>query len=100
MRYQQHRPISRDDFRDPATSESRLTEVRLVIEEEERAIEADNTEILRIKDILSSLEEDRRILGEQVQQRRSYVSPFRRVPEDIWKEIFRFSLAEASGHQE
>ncbi|KAL0063930.1 hypothetical protein AAF712_009120 [Marasmius tenuissimus] len=94
MHIQPHQPIARDEFRKTTTPESTLAEVLLVIGDEECTVERYDSEILRVKGILEKLEEEKRALEVQIQQRRSYVSSLRRVSQELWVEIFSICLAE------
>ncbi|KAK1228159.1 hypothetical protein PQX77_008792 [Marasmius sp. AFHP31] len=79
----------RSDF---ALSPESLLQMTSIIEEGEKNIGRYESEILRVRSILATLEKEKRILEEQVKQRRSYVSCLRRIPHELWVEIFLISL--------
>ncbi|KAJ8092534.1 hypothetical protein PM082_023787 [Marasmius tenuissimus] len=89
-------PISKDQFRKEfAIPDATLIQMASIIEEEEeRDIEHCNGEILRLQNILESLQSEKKALEEQVAQRRSYISPMRRVPHELWVEIFSMCISE------
>ncbi|KAK1235934.1 hypothetical protein PQX77_000821 [Marasmius sp. AFHP31] len=91
----QYPPISRNQFRSElAIPNATLIQIASIIEEEERHIEHCSSEILRVQKILKNLQNDKRALGKQVAQHRSYISPIRRVPHELWMEIFSICISE------
>ncbi|KAL0578311.1 hypothetical protein V5O48_003688 [Marasmius crinis-equi] len=89
-----HPPISRDEFRsDYAIPKSRQADILLIISDEERDIGRYKSEIRRLQCAVEDLEREQRTLEEQVENRRSYLSILRRVPEELWVEIFSYCLA-------
>ncbi|KAL0060624.1 hypothetical protein AAF712_012567 [Marasmius tenuissimus] len=94
-------PITIDQFRSNSTiSPETLIQTTSVIEDEERNIGQYESEILRVRYTLATLEKEKRVLEEQVKQRRSYVSCLRRIPHELWVEIFLSSLRmESDAHR-
>ncbi|KAL0059605.1 hypothetical protein AAF712_013656 [Marasmius tenuissimus] len=82
-------PISREQLRtDYLLSDSIRTEMFLIIAHEEQDLERYQTEIKRIKSLLNQLEQARTELENRIAQHRSFHSVIRRVPEELWVEIF------------
>ncbi|KAK1218999.1 hypothetical protein PQX77_018287, partial [Marasmius sp. AFHP31] len=93
MRKLRHPPISQDEFRSTyAIPKSRQVEISLVISDEEQGLQNYDSEIRRLQHAIKDLEAGRRALQEQVERRRSYLSVLRRVPEELWVEIFSHLL--------
>ncbi|KAK1218356.1 hypothetical protein PQX77_018972 [Marasmius sp. AFHP31] len=91
----QYPPVSRDQFRSEfAIPDATLIQMASIIEEKERHIEHCSSEILRVQEILRNLQNDKRALDKQVAQHRSYISPMRRVPHELWVEIFSICISE------
>ncbi|KAJ8095598.1 hypothetical protein PM082_023004 [Marasmius tenuissimus] len=91
----QYTPISRNQFRSEfAVPDVTLIQMASIIEQEERHIEHCSSEISRVQGILTNLRNEKKALDKQVAQHRSYISPMRRVPHELWVEIFSMCISE------
>ncbi|KAL0578654.1 hypothetical protein V5O48_003354 [Marasmius crinis-equi] len=90
-----HAPLPRDEFRSEYTIPStKMVEILSHIADEEEDMERYDAEIARVKGILATLEEKRTALNSKILRRRSYISALRRVPSELWAEVFEYHIAQ------
>ncbi|KAL0057692.1 hypothetical protein AAF712_015657 [Marasmius tenuissimus] len=90
-----HPPISTDQFRSEyAIPDDTLIQITGIIEQVEKHLQHRSSEKLRAQEIPTNIQNEDKVLEEQVAQLRSYVSPMRRVPYELWVKIFSFCIAE------
>ncbi|KAL0059607.1 hypothetical protein AAF712_013658 [Marasmius tenuissimus] len=82
-------PISNECFRSEyLLSSATLDEISMNIAHEEEELERYDTEINRLVDLLGVLENEMEALQARVDRRKSFISITRRLPEELWVEIF------------
>ncbi|KAK7041816.1 hypothetical protein VNI00_009105 [Paramarasmius palmivorus] len=75
--------------RPPSNTEASQT--KSFIEEDRLELERYDVEIGRIRNILEKLEEERNVIWQGIQQRRSWLAPIRRLPTEVLEKILCFA---------
>ncbi|KAJ8076372.1 hypothetical protein PM082_000793 [Marasmius tenuissimus] len=76
---------------DHVPTESEVSEALVAVEDGKRILARYDDEILHLKSRLSGVERQRQRLDERINQTRQSVSTIKRVPTEIWQEIFAFA---------
>ncbi|KAL0572667.1 hypothetical protein V5O48_009291 [Marasmius crinis-equi] len=88
--------VTRDRFRSEySLPDATRSQMASWVEDEEKDVERYALEIARVKGILWKLEEEKQELEEKIRQRRCFLSIVRRVPGDIWVDIFGHCVRDA-----
>ncbi|KAK7044058.1 hypothetical protein VNI00_007773 [Paramarasmius palmivorus] len=87
-----NQPIQGDiirSYRPPTDIEASHT--RSFIELEQLELERYDTEISRTRKVLEKLEQERKLLQQRLEERRSWLAPIRRLPPEVLENIFCFA---------
>ncbi|KAK7026125.1 hypothetical protein VNI00_015700 [Paramarasmius palmivorus] len=78
--------------------EKDIPQNRIFLQEEEEELKRYEDEAVRLRSALEQLEVQRKTLEKKVEERRSWLSPIRRLPREILEEIFTFVSLHKYGH--
>ncbi|KAJ8094946.1 hypothetical protein PM082_010162 [Marasmius tenuissimus] len=78
-------------------TDSEIYQTRRFMPEEERALATCKTGIANLDEVLNELKRRKEILEERIHQRRAAVSVKRRIPVELWEQIFGL-VSTTSGH--
>ncbi|KAK7041743.1 hypothetical protein VNI00_009032 [Paramarasmius palmivorus] len=81
---------------DAVPTETQSAEILEVIQKEEHELGRYVTELTRLRQAVAKLESEQTLLEKHIKEGKNCISALRRIPEEIWREIFIFSVASTS----